>query len=67
MRNEIKGDMATVGGWCNGDENQSLGSRIRKEMQWGTWCEIRLYMNAPELLWFALSGWFLGITLTVDN
>lgn len=33
-----KGEMATVHGWCDGDEDQSLGNRIRKEVQGGTLC-----------------------------
>lgn len=38
-----RGEMATVGGYCNGDKDLSLGNRIRKEMQWGSVCDKIIY------------------------
>ena len=34
LKNEMKKELAIVGGYCHGDEDVSLDSRIEKEMQW---------------------------------
>ena len=36
LKNETKKELAIVDGYCCGDEDVSLDSRIEKELQWDT-------------------------------